>query len=229
MKKIKYFFYLFFYVFFTIQNSFGQEGVTIQIIENDASNNEEIILGLLKLQSSLMLPPASENPDLKWAEKGYLLIRTNPDFLRNLIHERKARVVAAFFGGELVGYAILTEISEFIKLYQNPLIGKIESKFNIEEFIKKQNIKYVEQIAVKPGIKRGIGSALLEKCKELSPEGLIADIFIKPIKNKASLLFFAKKGFIEVGTLKLEAGKGFVAHQTRIVLWSPVFSQETPH
>ena len=96
-------------------------------------------------------------------------------------------------------------------------------------------LSYIEQIAVKPGYSRmGIGSKLITKSKEIKPNGLIADVFIQPVKNQSSVLFFSSQDFFPFGILfQYPIAHVYFpyAHQTQVFFWNPDFqlASNPPH
>jgi ribosomal protein S18 acetylase RimI-like enzyme len=112
-------------------------------------------------------------------------------------------------------------------LYQDETVGRFETSIDaafLNGWVTGKGVGYIEQIGVKPGYSRlGIGSQLIAKSKLLKPQGLIADVFIHPVKNEASLQFFSYQGFEKAGILYQHptAHANFpIAHQTQVIFWN---------
>ena len=207
-----------FFVLFAIQ-LFAVEK-SIFIIDKTSEKKDQIIDDVLQLQQSLIVDPFLKE---ELPETGFLLIKMQASYIQQLLEEKNGRIIASYNQNELMGYIILTEVSEFMELYQDPKIGSFECEVpldSLETYFKNQAVGYIEQIAVKKEYaKKGIGNILVTICKNLAPDGLIADIFIDPIVNFASLAFFAKMGFYEIGTLSQKPKNNFFAHHTRVFCW----------
>lgn len=158
-------------------------------------------------------------------KNGFLLIRMTPDYVNTLLEEKGGQIVGAYLNHSLVGYIILTDISEFLELYHEESYGYIETTMDLNSLEKKfeeLRFGYIEQIAV--GLEHtrsGIGKQLMNACKQMRPDGLVADVFIFPIANTASLEFFQRVGFVKFGVLHQYPRVNFpYAHRTQTFLWN---------
>jgi ribosomal protein S18 acetylase RimI-like enzyme len=205
-----------------------QEAQTTEIVIVSNSSftldKERVIKDLLSLQSSLIVPV--QNPILEnFAKKGFLLIKMTPEYVNSLLNEKNGLIVSAYQKECLVGYVLLTDISEFKELYQDETIGYIETTLNLEKLEKllsRADVGYIEQIAVNPSFSRSkIGKRLIDECKKIKPLGLVADVFIDPLVNKASLAFFSSQGFEKSGILHQYPRINFPhAHETQVFFWN---------
>jgi ribosomal protein S18 acetylase RimI-like enzyme len=206
-------------LFFCVYGS--AQDISITIIDKDSPAKEHIIEKALELQESLLFPLGNPVPEEN-VKNGYLLIPTASQDLVHALNHLHAALIVAYYGDSLVGYAYLNDISAFTELYEHEGVGRIESTL-IEAFITKDNIGYIEQMAVKPGLARmGIGKSLITTCKKIRPNGLIADVFLEPVTTEAALHFFTKQGFEKIGILHQQPRKDFpYAHRTQIFCWNP--------
>lgn len=199
--------------------------VYIQISDAHSSNLDTVIAEVLLLQGTLIIDPHNENIPPEFQENGFLLIKMKDEYARNLLTAKQGKIIGAYSSGVLIGYVLLTEIDEFMSLYHDLAIGNFDCTMSLEEFedyFAHRQVGYIEQIAVRRGCaKRGVGAAMLKAAQELTPDGLVADVFIDPIVNSASLAFFSKSGFADIGILHQNAKPGFFAHQTRVFFWTP--------
>ena len=166
---------------------------TILTIDKNSPSKNKIIHDLLALQSSLIV--SSQKPIAEeFVNTGFLLVPMTQEYVFDLLELKSGQIVCAFLDKTLIGYILLTDISEFKELYQDENAGRFETSIDLptlEAWLANPFVGYIEQIAVKPGYSRkGIGSELIAACKILKPQGLIADVFIYPVKNEPSLSFF---------------------------------------
>ena len=204
--------------------------ISLETIDKDSPLLERTIKEILDIQYSLIIDPFDQPLPENFENDGFILVKMTPDYVRSLITESNASIIAAYEGINMVGYILLTEIDEFYDLYSYPDIGMLELPFpkkNLESFLNEKKVMYIEQISIKPGFsKRGIGTLLVNECKRQSPYGLVADVFIEPITNRPSLAFFSQKGFQKIGILHQEPRNGFFRHKTQVFFWSPHWFSE---
>ena len=201
-----------------------EEFIDLQIIDNPASK-EDLIRELLTLRQPLVVDfSEKELPDLA-SFYGFLFPPTTLDRVKLFFEKYEGKIITAYLDEELVGFLALTDASVFTELYHEPNYGSFDCTENLDtleqDFLTKR-IGYVTEIAVKTGYcKKGIGTSLLNAAKRLMPQGLVADIYLYPFANNASLSFFAKKKFREIGTLYLKHRDTLNALRTRVVYWTP--------
>lgn len=201
------------------------DAFSIVTIDKNSPSKHEAIHELLLLQKSLIVNFKEPIPD-KNAKTGFLLVPMAPEFVAHLLEEKDGVIVSAYEDKTLVGYIILTDTTEFKELYYDETKGHFETSIDaqaLEAWLAKSTVGYIEQIAVKPGYSRtGIGTELIATSKKLKPYGLIADVFIYPIKNEPSLHFFTDQGFTKPGIL-YQTTKSNVnfpyAHRTQVFFW----------
>ncbi len=193
--------------------------VSITVIDQHSLFKSQVIDELLTLQRSLIIPPQIPIPEEN-AKNGYLLVQMAPEYVHHLLDKKQGIIVGAYQDHNLVGYVLLTDISEFKELYEGGKLGSIETSIDLS--ILREQVGYIEQIAVKPGYsRRGIGRELMRVCQQIKPEGLVADVFLSPLKNTASLQFFSRLGFEQAGILHQHARDNFpYSHRTQIFFWN---------
>lgn len=119
---------------------------------------------------------------------------------------------------KLVGYALLTKVSEFTDLFGPGTHGHFSAAASIDY----SNLTYLYQIAVDPQLAgQGLGRRLVDQSKQLAPTGLITDVLIEPLNNARSASLFELNGFIEKGTLVLEAYRDFGQLKSKVYEWLP--------
>lgn len=200
------------------------QDVSINIIDQYSHSKNETIDDLLSLQQSLIIPLQIPIPEEN-AKKGYLLIQMTPEYINNLLEQKNGLIVCAYHKKSLLGYVLLIDISEFKELYEDENIGSIETDIDLsvlEKLLSQPNVGYIEQIGVRSDYSRkGIGTQLIETCKRIKSNGLVADVFLEPLKNEASLQFFSKKGFKKTGILYQQPRKDFPhSHCTQVFFWN---------
>ncbi len=198
-------------------------GYTIDITDKHSSDKEEVISNLLLLQHDWQIDIraySSQND----TGNGFLFVRMQPEFIHHLVEHKNAIIISASTDKELVGYIILTDITEFFDLYMHTPIRTFECLVNqsvFEKYLDEHTVRYVEQIAVKRDqAHKGIGTNLLNKAKSMSPSGIVAAVLTKPVPNSASLDFFTKNQFIDMGTLNCMECPEWPAYQTQVLFWS---------
>lgn len=214
-------FIIFLFSFFITFSSFADVRKIILVDKENPSVNQ-VIDELLKIQSSLIIDPLKPIPQQN-QEDGFILISMKLSYVKSLLEDKDGIIVAAQEDQTIVGYIILTNISEFMELYEDPVYGFMESNIDIKQLhdeLLQKDFGYIEQIAVKPGYsKKGIGKDLIQACQELK-NGLVADVFIEPVSNLASLNFFQKIGFNHLGILYQYPRANFpYTHRTQIFIW----------
>lgn len=210
-------------------HSFEQsQSISINIINQYSPSKNEVINDLLALQRSLIVPLQIPIPEEN-AKNGFLLIQMTSEYVNNLLEQKDGLIVSAYQGQSLLGYILLIDISEFKELYEDEKIGFIETNIDLtvlEKLLSQPNLGYIEQIGVKPGYSRkGIGTQLIEASRKLKPNGLVADVFLEPLTNEASIHFFSKNGFKKVGILHQHPRKDFPhSHRTQVFFWNLICS-----
>jgi len=187
--------------------------ITLELVEKDSARVEETIDAILEMQKSLLLPlELTECPDS--AQTGFLTIEMTHTYLRELLHSGKFLI--AFYEDQPVGYLLLDKIDSYLQWVK----GKhFASEWDLQTL---RQINYIDQIAVvRKYAKHGIGTALVDYAKKLSPQGILADILSAPYPNQASMHFFAAQKFIELGILQVEKTAKYPAHAVAIMLWLP--------
>lgn len=217
------------FAIFCFSSSYAQqieqcENTTIIITDKSSPSKSEVIKNLLDLQRSLIIQVGKPVPE-EYAKNGFLLIQMPPEYVENLLEQKDGLIVGAYQGQTLVGYILLIDISEFKELYQEESIGCIETSIDLEmleTLLSRSTVGYIEQIAVKRGYsKTGIGTQLINASKKLKPDGLVADVFIDPLTNDASLHFFSRLGFEKSGILHQNPTVNFpYAHRTQVFFWN---------
>ena len=116
----------------------------------------------------------------------------------------------------MVGYLCLEEINEYIDWAQG---RRFDSEWNLNSL---RNVKYIDQIAVlTPFVKQEIETNLINHAKNLSPNGILTDTLSKPYPNLSSMALFTNNGFVNLGTMQIEATDTLPAHQISLMLWLP--------
>lgn len=200
------------------------KNISILFIDQYSPSKNETIQDLLALQQSLIIPVQLPVPEEN-AKNGFLLIPMTPQYVNDLLEHKQGVIVAAYQEQSLLGYVLLVDVSEFQELYQNENSGYIEAAIDLstlETLLSQPNVGYIEQIGIKPGYsKMGIGTQLINASKKLKPSGLVANVFLKPLTNEASLQFFSKQDFKKSAVLHLCPRESFPhPHQTQVFSWN---------
>lgn len=194
----------------------------IVTIDKNSPTKEESIRDLLSLQKALIVSLEKPIPD-EFAKTGFLLVPMTPEYVSHLLEHKDGHIICDYEEQTLVGYILLTDSSEFTELYEDENVGRFETAMDestLNQWLKEAG--YIEQIGVKYS-RRGIGAALMAECKKIKPQGLIADVFIHPVKNEPSLKFFSNQGFNTPGILHQfpAANANFPhPHRTQVFFWS---------
>lgn len=225
MKKFYFLLISLFYLTIASATLLSQEIFpTIVVVDKNNSSSEKVILDLLALQKSLIVCPA-KIPE-SFQQTGFLLVPMTPEYVASLLEKKEAQIICAYLDQTLLGYIILTSALEFEELYQNGETGRFETDVNLtalRSWLSDPQVGYIEQIGVRPDCARsGIGSRLIQMSKTVKPHGLICDVFIYPVKNTASLKFFANQDFKASGILYQYPGANAnfpYEHRTRVFFW----------
>lgn len=187
--------------------------ITLRLVDRDSERVEETIVAILKIQKSLLLSlEATEMPS--YAQTGFLTIRMTNQYLLDFLQTGK--FLLAFHHDQLVGYLLLDKIDHYLKWAHGK---QFKSKWDLQALHK---IAYIDQIAVIRHLaKQGIGTALVDYAKMLSPHGLLTDILYAPYSNQASMRFFAAQKFVELGIMQVEKTVAYPEHATSVMLWLP--------
>lgn len=185
--------------------------LTLDIIDFRSENKEEIVHAILEIQESLLFPiEATEYP--AFAENGFLTIRMTPEYLYDFISTD--RIIVGYCGNEMTGYLLLGSIEGYLDWARGK---RFDSAWNLYSL---GSAQYIDQIGVATSCsQQGVGTALVNCAKMLSPGGLVTDILLEPHHNKASTAFFIKKGFTNIGIMHVEANAIRPAHKTLVMYW----------
>lgn len=132
---------------------------------------------------------------------GFLVGTLRPEALVAMLADG-ARLHTRYESGLLVGYMIVCPVRYLTGLFFDRCGGEYVPDAAVEF----AEYEFLYQIAVDAGAgRRGVGSAMLREHLDRDGRGLVVDVVIQPHRNDASLGFFRKHGFREVGTLRLAA------------------------
>lgn len=199
------------------QRCFGKfmNSIQIEVMDSKVANSiSTILLEVLHLQRSLIATRDSAS-----RENGFLISAFSFEELQGLLGS-DGKLFVARIDGELVGYLLITSISEFSSLIGDGsdhasggrLLGAPEFCFS--------EYKYLYQVAVSERTKGlGIGKRLLTEAKRNSSASLLTDVLIEPVPNDASLAFFWKNGFQNAGVLELGAYRTFGNLKSQVLVW----------
>jgi ribosomal protein S18 acetylase RimI-like enzyme len=200
--------------------------ITLVTVDKNNPSKIQVIPELLALQKSLLISLKNPIPE-EFLKTGFLLVPMTTEYVSHLLEEKEGIFILAYLEQNLVGYILLTNTSNFTELYQDGSAGFLETSINfvkLQSWLNNSAVGYIEQIGVKPSYSRmGIGSQLIAKSKELKPLGLVADVFIYPVKNEASLRFFAHQGFTPSAILHQHPATNAnfpYAHRTQVYFWN---------
>jgi hypothetical protein len=161
----------------------------------------EDIEGIISVQNSRFVD--KDNLDESFSDSGMLLYKTTPEELKGIIGDGENHMLLVSKDDDFVtGYALSYSLDEWIE-------NKPEWNSNLSIEASFDNILlnktlYLRQIAVMPG-KEGAGAKLELKlfniAKERGYKFVVGDILEKPIRNKVSMDFHERIGFIKAGTI----------------------------
>ncbi|CDR35176.1 GNAT family N-acetyltransferase [Criblamydia sequanensis] len=190
----------------------------VYVISKATPQKDEMIKKVLELQETLLVDPlASISQDS--LKDGFLLTAMDADYINYLLNEKNGVIICVTQKQVLLGYAILVNTSQFKKLFENESVGQLDSALQMDDFARNDSA-YIEQIAVrKSAARQGIGSKLIDTCKKLK-HALLADVFINPVSNDASLQFFTDQGFENVGILYQQPTEKLpFSQELKVFLW----------
>lgn len=175
---------------------------SLEIVEGDG---EEIVSEILAVQKALLLPlDVTEIPE--FAKSGFLTVAMTPEYVQAC--EKR---VLAYVDGKVVGYVILETIERFKEW--------AEGREFTGDLGPLSNFYTIDQIGVlTPYARQGVGTALVNYAKKLSPGGLLTDAVLEPYPNLASMAFFQRQGFRLLGTMEIKATELLPAHKTSVFL-----------
>lgn len=118
----------------------------------------------------------------------------------------------------LLAYCLITPPSEFTSLFKDEDRGR----FFAEGDINFLETRYLFQVCTDKAISRkSVGSDLLGYLLKKVNCPLITDILTSPLNNSASIQFFKKNGFLEIGDLELAGYRDFGKLTSRVLIWNP--------
>jgi ribosomal protein S18 acetylase RimI-like enzyme len=145
--------------------------------------------------------------------EGILISNYSVNDILQLAHADGSAVLAARSASTLVGYCLVSDVSEY-----HALVGA--SRHALPRHTSAR--RYILQIATRRGYHRqGVGTALLAAAKQLRSTGLVTDVLLAPVCNEVSLHFFERNGFESIGELELPSYRTFGATRTRVFEWVP--------
>ncbi len=204
-------------IFFLLFATSALYGYTLHLSDKHSSDKKEVIDKLLDLQATWQVNIREMQP-LETAVEGFLFVRMKSEELIHLLDAKEVKILWAEEEGELLGYLILTQMNEFFDLYVDSPIRTFDCHIDPATF-SQEGLHYIEQIAVKKeAVLQGIATRLLNEAKRLSPKGLVAAVLTKPFPNLASLRFFSRNGFINVGFLDCVECPAWPAYQTCVLI-----------
>jgi hypothetical protein len=188
-----------------------EDPLSFQIINADSNNKETIIAEILSIQDSLLIPLNTAQIHTL-TQTNFIIIHRSSQYLLKLLE--KGIFIVAYYQKQMVGYLLLDEIDGYIKWAQG---RRFDGKQSIDSL---GSVKYIDQVAVLTSFEqKGIETALINHAKECSPTGIMTDILAKPFPNLSSMNLFQNNGFVNLGTLYIEATNALQAHQVVLMLW----------
>jgi ribosomal protein S18 acetylase RimI-like enzyme len=182
----------------------------IEVAAGGAPMPRFLVPSILELQEVLLYRPGT-------ISAGFLISRFTQDELRTVMNDKASRVFYERTGDQVIGYLLLTDISEFDSYAD----GEERGRIHWHETVKTESLTYLYQIGTAPhAMRHGVASKLLGAAKHSSPRGLLADVLVEPVRNGASLDFFKRRAFRHVGDLHLHAYRDFGPLVSEILLWT---------
>lgn len=184
-----------------------------------------VIEQVLEVKSQRLLA----HPDDASQHPGGFLVGTLDQEQISAFLREGGRLYVASIDDQCAGYLLSTSIDEFFGYFspdhQTETSKHQESAVftplaeHSDVLIRMQSDLFVYHVAVGRQFSRlRVGSLLMEKLFLDSPgKGFIADILTEPIHNGASMAFFKKHGFEDVGTIDYFGYKGFGDLKTRVL------------
>ena len=172
---------------------------SLEIVEGEG------VAEILAIQNSLVAPLEAE----KQPEFGFITIARSAEYL-----QKCEKRILAYVEGQVAGYMLLESVEGYLQWAKGRKFDGDLSKLG--------RSYYIDQIGVSSAFARqGIGTALVEYAKKVSPDGLLADILWEPNRNEASITFLKKQGFSLLGVMEVEATDRLAEHKIAIFLWTP--------
>lgn len=168
---------------------------------------------ILQIHDSVVISRSDVPP-----ANGFLISRLTSCELDELLRADATDVYIASTAEHMEGFCLVTHVHDLLDLCKDPAAGELHytQPTSIAE------ADYLFQIAVmEQNSRAGIGSALVNVVKADHPNGLVADVLVEPVKNNASLAFFAKHGFETIGELHLARYRDFGKLVSNVLLWQP--------
>ncbi|CAF1284552.1 unnamed protein product [Didymodactylos carnosus] len=159
---------------------------------------------------------------------GFLVGKMAMKYLQELLEEVQTSIIFIVepMESKIYGYAILTSPAKYKDILNDLHLASALDKKQWNDIINNPNIRYITQMGIINDARRtGLGTFLIEKCKTLYSDGLLAGMMLEPLENKASYKFFTSRrnGFSCVGYFDLQAmiysGNTFPPTKTTVVIW----------
>ncbi|MFA6434507.1 MAG: GNAT family N-acetyltransferase [Elusimicrobiales bacterium] len=192
------------------------DNIQIDIFSSNSEAALRRIVGdTISVQSSLLVTRETA-PE----KSGFLISSFAPEELIRLVVEN-GKLVTARQSRRLVGYVLVTPISEFSSLLENDNNHASGGHFIPNKPVCFADFDYIYQIGVvRDASGMGVGGALLKRVMRETRKNLLTDILVSPISNKASLGFFIKNGFREAGLLELSEYRSFGKLKSKVLIWN---------
>jgi ribosomal protein S18 acetylase RimI-like enzyme len=189
--------------------------VDISIAPFDAGRDDrEVVLATVLALQQQLLWSAAQRP-----ANGFLISAFSLAELAALVDAPSTTLYLASRQALLLGYCLVTARREWDALCSAAGGGVFQGPGDVPS----GNWHYLYQIATRADCaRRGIAGRLLDVAQREHPEGLLADVLVQPLRNEASLAFFASKGFHAIGELRLDDYRDFGALVSTVLWWRPL-------
>ena len=192
--------------------------VQISVLRFASERNE---IGSMEMQLNEILSIQRQHivgRDEATPPQGFLIAKWDFQEAKELL--KKGYALMARVRGELVGYCFVVQGSVFVN-YFRPATDSFKHIENADGQLPDfHQLPYLYQVAVKKDWERqNVGTLLVEKAKERSPDGLFVGILEFPHNNVASFDLFSNAGFRQIAVLVAEGYRSFGSKSSRILLW----------
>ncbi len=198
-------------VFLLLVSSVGWAAApcSTQLITHQSPDLDSAIESMLHIQNELVVARSDAAP-----AQGFLITRWTAEETREIL--KFGMLFLAQSEGEVAGYAVVVPGSSLVDSI-HPEADHLQGTEAMRDLCSQP---YFCRIGVKVARQRdGIGAVLVEAIKAHFPSGVFSLVLQWPHDNTASLRFFERQGFTQVGTLEVASFKDFGHKKSRIVQW----------
>jgi len=165
----------------------------------------EDIDGIISVQKRRLL---REKKNVGIVKEGFLVYPVSSKELKELLPRENAIILVAKERERVLGYILSYDLN-FWRELKPGWYEKLNASEHVKQVLLRKKVLYLRHIARLKGCK-GVGTRLLSELMKIAKrrkyEYVICEILESPVKNKTSVNFFEKFGFVPAGSVTYSDG-----------------------